>query len=64
MMDYQTYRNQMRRLELHGQGLRCVIVCTAFRFSLQQAVDSCDEFGEMLRRWYQGRSPGFRAHRR
>ena len=52
-MDYQTYRNQMRRLELHGRGLRCVIVCTAFRLSLQHVVDSCDRFGEALRRWYE-----------
>lgn len=51
-MDCQTYRNQMRRLELHGQGLRGIIVCTAFRLSLQQLVDTSDQLGEALRRWY------------
>jgi len=52
-MEYFAWRNQIRRLELHGRGLRCAIVCTAFRLSLQQLVDSCDRFGEALRRWYE-----------
>jgi hypothetical protein len=58
MPSYDAYRVWIRRLQLHGQGLRCIIVITAFRLALQHLVDSSDEFGQALRWWYRVQRAG------